>query len=74
MVAVGSLSLGVLGLSVHRIWNRVGLGARVANALPTWMVISMSWLITFVYVNLGWTFFAMDFHTATVWWGKVLHG
>ena len=62
------------GLSVHRIWNQVGLGARVANALPTWMVISMSWLITFVYVNLGWTFFAMDFHTAMVWWGKVMHG
>ncbi len=62
------------GLSVHRIWSRGGAAGWLSSRLPSWLVVSISWLVTFVYINLGWSFFAMDFPTAILWWNKVLIG
>lgn len=63
-----------LGLSVHRLWSRGGAGGWLSSRMPGWLLVSISWLVTFMYVNLGWSFFAMDFPTAIIWWKKVLLG
>ena len=62
------------GLSVHRLWSRGGAGGWLAARIPATILIPVSWVVTFVYVNLGWSFFAMDFPTALLWWRKVLLG
>ena len=63
-----------LGLSMHRLWSRGGAGNWLASRVPATVVIAAGWLVTFVFVNLGWSFFAMDFPTAMQWWRKVLIG
>jgi alginate O-acetyltransferase complex protein AlgI len=53
---------GVL-LIIHRLW--VVLWATSENALlPPWVAGFAGWLYTYVSVNLGWAFFAMDIDTA----------
>ena len=63
-----------MGLSVHRLWSRGGAGGWFAARIPATILIPVSWVMTFVYVNLGWSFFAMDFPTALLWWRRVLLG
>jgi hypothetical protein len=39
-----------------------------------WPTLLASWAITFVAVNLGWAFFAMDFPTALLFFRRLILG
>jgi len=60
---------GVL-LCLHRLWRRW----RPAPLNPTWFHVFACWLLTFVCVNLGWAFFAMDLPTALFFFQRLFLG
>jgi alginate O-acetyltransferase complex protein AlgI len=62
---------GVL-LVIHRVWLRLRKGARTTPAGPAARF--GGWLLTYVAVNLGWGFFAMDFATAIYFYQRLLGG
>lgn len=57
-------------LCMHRLWSRATSAFNPALSSPLASVIS--WLITYVTVNLGWAFFVMDFKTAMLFFHRLL--
>jgi alginate O-acetyltransferase complex protein AlgI len=57
-------------LAVHRWWRRR------SGAVPsvTFLAKALSWLLTFVCVNLAWAFFCMDIHTALYFFRRLIVG
>ena len=64
---VWGLLHGVM-LAVHRWWSR-----RRHAAAPRYAA-AMSWILTFVCVNLAWAFFAMDIQTAVFFFRRMVGG
>ncbi len=56
-------------LSVHRLWT-----SYVKTPANRWYVVLSSWALTFISVNFGWVFFAMDFPTATAFLLRLARG
>ena len=57
-------------LCLHRLWSR-----HVSKDWPASPALSFAgWITTFVSVNLGWAFFAMDFSTALLFLQKIVSG
>ena len=59
-------------LVVHRLWT-VARGGPSATP-PSWPGRLCGWLLTYVAVNLGWAFFAMDMPTAVLYFRRLLEG
>jgi alginate O-acetyltransferase complex protein AlgI len=55
-------------LVVHRLWTAY----RPQTAGGGWLGASVGWMLTYVSVNLGWAFFAMDLKTATFFYQRLL--
>ena len=60
-------------LSVHRAWSQWQIRGRYSDSddSPSWPVSLASWLLTFVSVNVGWAFFAMDVPTCVVFFRRL---
>jgi alginate O-acetyltransferase complex protein AlgI len=58
-------------LVVHRLWSG-GRGAE--RPPPTVAGKFVAWLLTYVSVNLGWAFFAMDLETAAYFFQRLFVG
>ncbi len=59
-------------LMIHRAWSRrPGVDTAAAPSL-IWRVVS--WTLTYVSVNLGWAFFAMDLPTAQLFFQHLIRG
>jgi alginate O-acetyltransferase complex protein AlgI len=67
---VWGLFHGVM-LAGHRAWKRLWPGGD--DAKPVWST-SVSWLFTFVLVNLAWAFFCMDLRTAVFYFHRLFVG
>ncbi len=61
---------GVL-LVVHRLWSGGQLAADRRRSKARWFA---GWLLTYVCVNVGWAFFAMDLDTALYFLGRLFLG
>ena len=73
-------------LCIHRLWSRrpaamaraaqakTAQEAGVAAPAPSYLVLIISWALTFTMVNLGWIFFAMDWDTCMVFLRKLVSG
>lgn len=59
-------------LVVHRWW--ISLQSRDVQVPHSFAYRTMSWLLTYTMVNLGWAFFAMDLETAALFFKKLLVG
>jgi alginate O-acetyltransferase complex protein AlgI len=57
-------------LILHRLWTH----GRPEVPAPTWGQRFGGWLLTYVSVNLGWAFFAMDLNTALFFYRRLLFG
>jgi alginate O-acetyltransferase complex protein AlgI len=64
---------GIL-LAIHRAWSRWGKLPDRGEAAPTWAGRLGGWGLTYVAVNLGWAFFAMDLPTAVLFYRRLLLG
>ena len=58
-------------LVVHRGWT---LWRRERAGPPGRFAQLSSWAITFLFVNMGWSFFCMDLHTSVAFWKRLLLG
>ena len=58
-------------LSVHRLWKNLRSNS---DSQPSLLWSGVSWLITFVFVNLGWAFFCMDLKTSIFFFRRLLIG
>ena len=59
-------------LIIHRLWS--GRKAKVEDAPPSWTSRVVGWFLTYVSVNIGWAFFAMDLETALYFFRRMLIG
>lgn len=64
---------GVL-LAFHRAWSRRSKAPGRVETGPTWAGRLAGWGLTYVAVNLGWGFFAMDLPTAVLFYRRLLLG
>src|SRR5262249_53276801 len=60
-------------LVIHRSWT-VARGETDAASPPSWRRRLSGWFLTYVTVNLGWAFFAMDLETALFFFRRLLIG
>jgi alginate O-acetyltransferase complex protein AlgI len=58
-------------LVVHRLWSG---GRREQNVAPSWLGRLASCALTYICVNLGWTFFAMDLDTGAFFLRRLFLG
>ncbi|MGC3969143.1 MAG: MBOAT family O-acyltransferase [Pirellulales bacterium] len=57
-------------LIIHRLWSSYAGGMSPESRLPKFA----AWLLTYVSVNLGWAFFAMDLKTAALFFRTLFFG
>jgi alginate O-acetyltransferase complex protein AlgI len=69
-------------LCIHRLWSQrpAAVKAReIAKASgeeikSSWLVTTLSWIITYITVNIGWIFFSMDHNTSMLFIRRLLMG
>ena len=64
---------GIL-LCIHRAWSLWRRTRESEGATPTWAGRLAGWSLTYVAVNLGWAFFAMDLPTADLFFRRLFLG
>jgi alginate O-acetyltransferase complex protein AlgI len=64
---------GIL-LAVHRAWSVWIMPPGREESSPTWIGRLAGWSTTYLAVNLGWAFFAMDLPTAMLFYRRLLLG
>ena len=73
-------------LCAHRLWSRrpgirvavvhqgVAMQAGSMAMVKSWATTLSSWALTYVMVNLGWVFFAMDWDTSMIFFHRLITG